>query len=857
MRKRRSRQTRPGVKAAERLARVLISVAGFGTILAVGTICMFLVWVVAPLFFSAEVGPVQASTRAAQAERTQVLRLKVDEYRTLVWILNDDGSIESRRLDSAELLERVQPFGANPPCAIAIARGAALFGFTDGSLRFGRIGFKTSVLDAKNLPAQQSALGVGEMGVFENALVSRTNETQFRVQRLEFELEAPITSTHASPVVLLDHTSTETQRRVAALHTDGTLALYALLERTNLMTGETTVSLSEGRVPYRQDAAHGAPQKLLLASGGSSLYLIWRDGLTQRYDTRDLENVKLAEVVDLLPEPGAEVDVISTLLGETSLVVGDSSGRCTVWFPTKPNDATSTDGQLLTSVHVLEGCESPVTAIGASERSRMLAVGHANGEIDVFYATSARRIASTRMQERESVQALDIAPKEDGLAALGARVLWSAGFDPGHPEAGVAGIFAPVWYEGYSAPQHVWQSSSGTDDFEPKLGLMPLIFGTLKATLYSLLFGVPLALLAAIYSSEFLNPRLRVPVKSTIEMMASLPSVVLGFIAAIILAPFVQTFVPAVIAGFFSIPLSLLLGAYLWQLLPARLALRWGDLQRFGFIAMAIPFGVWLAVLAAPLLERGFFGGNFTSWLNGGAGSALGGWLFLLLPLSAGVVVLTANRYLNPWLRALSVTWGRAGCARVDLGRFCAGTIATLLLAMAGAWCLSALGLDARGSLLGTYVQRNALVVGFVMGFAIIPIIYTLTEDALTSVPSHLRLASLGCGATPWQTAMRVIIPTAMSGIFSAVMIGMGRAVGETMIVLMAAGNTPVMDMNIFNGFRTLSANIATELPEAVVNSTHYRMLFLAALTLFAITFLVNTAAEVVRQRFRKRAFQL
>ena len=96
-----------------------------------------------------------------------------------------------------------------------------------------------------------------------------------------------------------------------------------------------------------------------------------------------------------------------------------------------------------------------------------------------------------------------------------------------------------------------------------------------------------------------------------------------------------------------------------------------------------------------------------------------------------------------------------------------------------------------------------------------------------------------------------------MSGLFSAVMVGLGRAVGETMIVLMAAGNTPVLDWNIFNGFRTLSANIAVELPEAVRGGTHYRTLFLAALVLFAMTFVLNTAAEVVRQRFRKRAAQL
>lgn len=100
-------------------------------------------------------------------------------------------------------------------------------------------------------------------------------------------------------------------------------------------------------------------------------------------------------------------------------------------------------------------------------------------------------------------------------------------------------------------------------------------------------------------------------------------------------------------------------------------------------------------------------------------------------------------------------------------------------------------------------------------------------------------------------------MPTALAGIFSAVMVGLGRAVGETMIVLMAGGNVPVMDMNIFNGFRTLSANIAVELPEAVQGSTHYRTLFLAALVLFVFTFLLNTIAESLRQRFRKRAFEL
>jgi phosphate transport system permease protein len=149
------------------------------------------------------------------------------------------------------------------------------------------------------------------------------------------------------------------------------------------------------------------------------------------------------------------------------------------------------------------------------------------------------------------------------------------------------------------------------------------------------------------------------------------------------------------------------------------------------------------------------------------------------------------------------------------------------------------------------------LVVGFAMGFAVIPIIYTIAEDALNTVPEHLRAASLACGATPWQTAVEIILPAAMSGVFAAIMVGMGRAVGETMIVVMAAGNTPLMEWNLFEGLRALSANIAVELPEAVRDSTLYRMLFLAALTLFVVTFVVNTLAEIVRQKFRKRTAQL
>jgi phosphate transport system permease protein len=302
-------------------------------------------------------------------------------------------------------------------------------------------------------------------------------------------------------------------------------------------------------------------------------------------------------------------------------------------------------------------------------------------------------------------------------------------------------------------------------------------------------------------------------------------------------------------------------------MLPVSRAVRM-DRWRFPFQLLAVGPGLLLALWVGPLLERRLFAGDLKGWLawvSDGAGDAaaspyaspFGGWFLLALPVSALLAAVLVNRQVTPRLRATASGWSRGRLGRTDLLKFACGCGLGLLLTLAAASLMTAGGFDPRGGIMDTYVQRNALVVGFVMGFAIIPIIYTIAEDALSTVPQHLRSASLGAGATRWQTAMRIVIPTAMSGISSAIMVGLGRAVGETMVVLMAAGNTPVMSWNVFEGFRTLSANIAVELPEAVRNSTHYRTLFLAALVLFAMTFVVNTVAEIVRLRFRRRAGQL
>jgi phosphate transport system permease protein len=255
--------------------------------------------------------------------------------------------------------------------------------------------------------------------------------------------------------------------------------------------------------------------------------------------------------------------------------------------------------------------------------------------------------------------------------------------------------------------------------------------------------------------------------------MAALPSVVIGFVAGLYLAPLIERVVVPVLLMFVLLPLFGTAGVLFWHRIPTRLARKLRPGTELALILPLMILGGWVALQLGPPVESALFGGDFRLWVT----------------------------------RALGVT----------------------------------------------YDQRNSLVVGLAMGFAVIPIIFTIADDAFTSVPSSLTAGSLALGASRWQTAMRVVLPTASPGVFSAVMVGFGRAVGETMIVLMATGNTPVMDWSIFNGMRTLSANIAVEIPEAPHGGTLYRVLFLAAALLFTMTFVVNTVAEVIRQRLRER----
>lgn len=855
---------------AETAAKLLISIGGIGTILAVTLILFFLVWVVAPLFAGASAVPLVSEALPGGTDRTAPAgtgpqvpgpQVAVDEHQLLGATLDPDGSLSLWRPDTGALLKRRKLFvaGALTAASFPVEAGEAALGFADGSVRFGRFEFRTATHDPALEPELLAHLGAESRAHLDETVYERTQEGQVRSVDLDAVIGEPVEVGLPGPIRLLDVSESSSTRTVCALGGDGSLALVRQEREENLLTGEVAWETTRTKLPRLFDPAQGEPSHLLLSGGADQLYLAWRDGRTIRCDVRDPARASVVEDFDLVEGEG-ELTALAFLIGKSTFVSGDSRGRLNAWFPIKPPDARAADGIEMALGHRLCAGGPAITALTSSARSRVVAVGDALGHVRLWHVTSVRELGSLEEADdrlREPVLALALAPREDGIVALGAASLRTWKLDLRYPEAGLAGLFSKVWYEGYPGPEHVWQSSSGTDDFEPKLGLVPLVFGTLKATVYSMLFAVPLALLAAIFTSQFLSPALRTPIKSAVEMMASLPSVVLGFLAAIVVAPYVQSVVPAILAALFTIPFALLLGARLWQLLPAPLSVRGSGWPRLAAMALAAAAGVALATIVGPVAEKLLFGGDLRLWLDHRQGSAIGGWVLLLLPLCAVAVALLFSRTLDPYVRKTSAWWGRGRCARFDLARFLLGALLAVGLALGLGWVLEGLWLDPRGGVLGTYVQRNALIVGFVMGFAVVPIIYTLAEDALASVPAHLRLASLGAGATPWQTAIRIVVPTAASGLFSAVMVGFGRAVGETMIVLMATGNTPVLSWNVFDGFRTLSANIAVELPEAVRDSTHYRTLFLAALCLFGFTFVFNTLAEVVRQRFRRRAYQL
>ena len=837
------------IKFFDVLSRSVITVGGLGTILAVMTVFFFLLYVVIPLFKSPEVGETKSVGTYADSALADLRLVRTDDHRIALFEIDGGGAVRLRRLDNGAELStaKLTDRPVSDVTAMGVdASGAVVLGFVDGSARIGKVEFKSHYFEPDDHPDADKSADIVEM---EGSVAQYTSEDQWRVQALDVTTEDPIPGLLDEPVRRIEFVQRTLGPMIAALGEpkggQSRLVVRKVRKKYNMLLDETTYKLS-GAETHVDLGGRGLPRWLRLTGLGDEVMAVWDDGTLQRYRVPQQDGAPMVfvEEVDVLANDAATITACTFIIGRETLLVGDSTGGLTAWFRTLDED----DNRILVRGHELPTGPAPVTAIARSVRTRLVSVGHADGTVRVIQVTTAQSLMSIAIDGAQAVNALALTSKDDGVLAYSGGRVFQTSFDVGHPEANLTSLFRPMWYETYQEPGHTWETEGGSDAFESKFGVMPLVFGTLKATVYSLLFGVPIALLAAIFTSEFMHPKTRSRIKPTVEIMASLPSVVLGFIAALVIAPFVEDIMPEVLATTFSVPLALLVGALLWQGLSRERQITWEKWRLLTMFA-GIVVGIGLAFLViGPLFRSLLFAGDLKIWLEGHAGSGFGGWFLLLIPLAA----------ITAWFVMTRIGFPKSDAdksqALVALIRFGVGLVLTLVISAASSGLLLMVGWDPRGGIMSTYVQRNALIVGFVMGFAIIPIIYSIAEDALTSVPDHLRAASLGAGATQWQTATRIVVPTAMSGLFSAVMIGIGRAVGETMIVLMAAGNTPLMETNMFNGFQTLSAAIATELPEAVRDSTHYRTLFFAGFLLFCMTFVLNTAAELVRQRSRKRA---
>ena len=724
------------------MARYGVAIGGLSVILAIVLIFFYLLLVVFPLFEPAEAEAVAEYARPGGDSPT--LYLAMEEQAEIGVRFSADGTVDFFSTESGESMARP---------ALALPVGTAITSFTAGEPALARVAFGLD--DGTALMARH---------VYK---VSYPNDVRMIQPGLSYPLgsEPLEIDDEGQPLVKLAMQDGEEEVTVAAVTEDGRLLLTYFLKEEDMFGDEPELERNQVVLPVPEG---GAIEYLLLDKEQRNLYVATADGSVSHFDVSDKEEPVLAERLRLVDE-GQRITSLQFLAGDISLLVGDDTGRLVQWFSVR--DERGNRG--LKPIRQFTNQYRPISSIAPEFARKGFLAADDSGEVGIYHTTAQRLLLKAQVATQPLLQ-LAIGPRADAMLAEdadGRLHFWRIHNE--HPEVSWSSLWNKVWYESYDEPTYAWQSSSASDDFEPKLSITPLVFGTVKAAFYAMLLAVPLAIFGAIYTAYFMAPRMRAIVKPSIETMEALPTVILGFLAGLWLAPLIEANLPGIFSLLVIVPFGVLVFAFIWNHAPESLRHRVPDGWDAALLIPVVLFLGWLSMSLSIPMENAFFGGDMRAWLS------------------------------------------------------------------------HEMGID--------FDQRNSLVVGLAMGFAVIPTIFSITEDAIFSVPKHLTLGSLALGATPWQTLVRVVILTASPGIFSAVMIGMGRAVGETMIVLMATGNTPVMDFSIFQGMRTLSANIAVEMPEAEVDSTHYRVLFLAALVLFAFTFVFNTLAELVRQRLRNK----
>ena len=741
-----------------------IRAGGLGVILAVFGIFVFIAWQVVPLFRSASITSIGTTTLPNGMAANDVRGLLSDEWGGLPLIVNRDGTaafipvngevpvIANLKLSAGSLLTAT---------TIDYRHQRLVLGTNDGQLAVRQVTYESKMVS--HLAPQKAPQTALEMGA--QSTDSKPGTKQIITGVITTVLTVPLG--HA-PLITVGYGDGGTRKLAAAIQegADGKRTVVA----TNLSQSQGLLGPGETKIEKSFDLTAqitGIPEKILVDERAESVLVANLDGDIFYFFHSD-DGFQLRQTFRPFSDQSSPaIASLNYLLGDVSLVMTHANGTNRIFsLYIKPDSDNRTFGQTKEFTPLAAGA----TGYAPSTRNKAFLIADGK-QASIRYGTSA----AVRWEGEQDFPIVQVAlsGKYQRMFLLGEdQKLHAYNVDDPHPESGFASLFSKIWYEGSDAAKHDWQSS-GSDDFEPKMSMIPLLIGSFKGTFYALLFALPIAILGAVYTAEFMHPRYKKVVKPLIEIMASLPSVVLGFLAAIWLAPILVDRVPSLMMVVVGLPLVATLFGWFWSTLPMSFRSYIKPGSEFLYFTPLMLLTAWAGWSFGPIFEGMVFSGDFAQW-----------------------------------------------------------------------W---------RDSTKMSYEQRNSLVVGVMMGFAVIPIIFTISEDALSNVPPNLRSASSALGASRWQTALYIVLPTASAGIFSAIMIGFGRAIGETMIVVMATGNTPLMSMNIFNGMRTLAANIAVELPEAAQHSTLYRTLFLGALLLFLLTFVVNTVAELLRQHLREK----
>ncbi|SJM94428.1 ABC-type transporter, integral membrane subunit [Crenothrix polyspora] len=730
------------------IARYGVILGGLSVIVAVVLIFFYLLYVVFPLFLSASAQSI-SQYNVPEAAQGKTVLLDMEEQNKVAVRFTDMGQIIFFDVASGKTLlsqkvalpEGVQITSFSQ--ASPTSENTVVYGLSNGQAVIVKHQYKVTYVDNVRVITPSLYYPSGEQ-----ALV--LDDTGAALEKI-----AVTAGDNATTIVAKTADTPQSLGKIRLTHFEKETSLFA--EESKLTRSDAVLDMPAAGV-----------EAILIDRNKTSLFLVGSDGRLSIFDIADKTNPVLKQHQNVV-ETGQKITRVAFLNGDLSLMIGESNGLVSQWSMVRDKLNRST----LQKIRSFKVSDKAVVAIQTEQRRKGFVTIDDEGIMGIYSSTAERELVKKSVGESSPVAAA-LSPRANALLVQlenGKINVWDVKNE--HPEVSLRSLWQEVWYESYPKPDYIWQSSSASSDFEPKYSLTPLVFGTLKAAFYSMLVAMPLALMGAIYTAYFMAPRMRQYVKPTIELMGALPTVILGFLAGLWLAPFVEEHLAGLFLLILTVPFCVMLFAYFWQYLPKTLQEKIPDGWDAAFLIPVILTSGWLAFAMAPDLEMLLFHGSLREWF------------------------------------------------KTELG----------------------IGYD----------QRNALIVGIAMGFAVIPTIFSIAEDAIFSVPKHLTVGSLALGATTWQTVTKVVLLTASPGIFSAVMIGLGRAVGETMIVLMATGNTPVMDMSIFQGLRTLAANIAVEMPESEVDSTHYRVLFLAALVLFTFTFVFNTLAEVIRQRLREK----